>query len=209
MKASDRVRWIWSSKDTAELRARYDKWASDYDADLDEAFGWIGPEKAAEVLADLVPTEAKVLDAGAGTGLVGLALASHGYKNLIAADISEGMLNRARKKKVYREFYRVVLGEPLAFKTDSFDAVISVGVLTEGHAPPSALVELVRLTKPGGCIVFTLRTDLYETGGFKEIQEGLVHRNRWTLVATSDPFRPLPKGEPGVFHHVWAYRVAG
>ena len=205
----DRIRWIWSSKDNAELSARYDKWAVHYESDLDEAFGWIGPEQAAVVFADLVPKEAKVLDAGAGTGLVGQALASHGYKNLIAADISGGMLNLAREKGVYLEFYRVVLGEPLAFSTNSFDAVISVGVLTEGHAPPSALVELARLTKPGGHVVFTVRTDLYETGGFKELQERLVHENKWTLASMSEPFQPLPKGEPGVFQHVWAYRITG
>ncbi len=65
------------------------------------------------------------------------------------------------------------------------------------------------MTKPGGYIIFTLRTNLYETGEFKEAQQRLAHENKWTLAAMSDQFEPLPKGEPGVFHHVWAYRIKG
>jgi ubiquinone/menaquinone biosynthesis C-methylase UbiE len=209
MKTSDRVKWIWSSKDQLELAARYDRWAAEYDADLGEAFGWIGPAKAAELFARLVPADARVLDAGAGTGLVGQALASHGYKKLIAADISEGMLNEARKKGVYRSFHRVVMGEPIDFRSNSFDAVISIGVLTEGHAPPGALDELVRITKPGGHVVFSLRTDLYETGGFRQMQQRLIDAGRWTLAEVSDRFRPMPKGEPEIYHNVWAYLVSG
>ena len=138
MDRSELVRWIYSSKDNTELAQRYDKWAATYDADLMEAFGWIGPERAAAMFSRMVPKEARILDAGAGTGLVGQALVAYGYTNLVAADLSMGMLKEARKKDVYREFHQIVLGEALAFESDSFDAVISVGVLTLGHAPPSA-----------------------------------------------------------------------
>jgi SAM-dependent methyltransferase len=180
----------------------------DYDADLAEAFGWIGPEKAVEVLARLVPKTAKLLDAGAGTGLVGQALAARGFTRLIAADLSEGMLKEASKKGVYCEFRHFVLGAELAFETDSMDAVISVGVLTRGHAPASSLDELVRITKPGGYIVFTLIPELYVTGGFKEKQAELEKANKWILAEVSERFRPLPKGEPEIYHQVWAYRVS-
>jgi len=201
------VKWIYTSKNNTELAERYDKWAAGYDSDLDEEFGWIGPERAAEVFSRLVPKEAKVLDAGAGTGLVGSVLSAFGYTDLVAADLSEGMLNEARKKGVYREFHQFVMGEDLPFETDFFDAIISVGVLTLGHAPASSFDELVRVTKPGGHIVFTLRPDIYETGGFKEKQEALIQEGKWALTEVSERFQPLPKGEPEVFHQVWAYRV--
>ena len=42
----ERVKWIYSSSDNKELAERYDQWAKDYDADLNDAFGWIGPQKA-------------------------------------------------------------------------------------------------------------------------------------------------------------------
>lgn len=207
MERRERVRWIFTSKDNAELAHRYDKWATDYDSDLDEVFGWIAPEKAAEVLSRLVPRKARVLDAGAGTGLVGQVLAAQGYADLVAADLSKGMLQEAREKGVYRELHQFIMGRQLEFKTDSFDAIISVGVLTQGHAPPSSFDELIRITKPGGHVIFTLRSDLYQTGGFKEKQDALVQEGRWVLSEVSEPFQPLPKGEPDLFHQVWAYRV--
>ena len=149
MKGHDRVQWIYSSKDNEELEERYDQWAKDYDTDLDEEFGWLGPQRAVDFFTRYVPREARVLDAGAGTGLVGELLAKQGYNDLVAMDLSAGMLEEARRKNVYREFHQMVMGETLDFSTDSFDALISVGVLTVGHAPASSLDELVRITKPG------------------------------------------------------------
>jgi SAM-dependent methyltransferase len=208
MERRDKVKWIYTSKDDAELAERYDRWASDYDADLDEEFGWIGPTRAADLFSRLVPRDAKVLDAGAGTGLVGQALALRGYTKLVAGDLSAGMLNEARTKGVYSEFHQIVLGQDLVFETDSFDAVISVGVLTVGHAPASSLDELVRVTRPGGHIVFTLRPDVHVTAGFKEKQESLENAGKWDLAEVSDEFQPMPKGEPEVSHRIWAYRVS-
>ena len=207
MQRRKRVKWITSSKDNAELKARYDRWAAEYDDDLHEAFGWIGPQRAADVFCRLVSSSDRVLDAGAGTGLVGQELAARGYTNLVAADISDEMLDQARAKDVYSEFYRVVLGEPLVFETDSFDAIISVGVLTLGHAPASALDELVRITTAGGHIVFTLRPELYTAGGFRQKQTAIEQQGRWVLAEVSEPFQPMPAGEPDVTHQVWAYRV--
>lgn len=207
MKRRDLVKWIWETKDNDELAERYDQWATTYDSDLEEAFGWIGPQSSAAVFSRLVPKNARVLDAGAGTGLVGQALAKYGYTDIVAADLSRGMLKAAQKKNVYREFHQVVLGEALVFAGDSFDAVVSVGVLTLGHAPPDAFDELIRVTRPGGYIVFTLKTDVYEKNGFKEKQKLLERQKKWVFQTVGQPFKPLPKGEPDVFHQVWAYRV--
>jgi SAM-dependent methyltransferase len=96
----------------------------------------------------------------------------------------------------------------LGFETDAFDAVISVGVFTLGHAPPYAFDELMRITKPGGFIVFSLRTDVYRDNGFKEYQSGLEAAGKWKLAEVTDPFQPLPKGEPEVYHQIWAYQVS-
>ena len=207
MDRSERVQWIYSSRDNKELAERYDQWAKDYDSDLDGGFGWRGPQRAVEFFARYVPKNARTLDAGAGTGLVGQLLARSGYTDLVAMDLSEGMLEEARKKNVYREFYQMVMGESLDYATDSFDAIISVGVLTVGHAPVNSLDELVRITKPGGHIVFSLRPDVYKDSGFKEQQDTLESEGKWRLVEVSEEFQPLPKGEPDVYHQVWVYQV--
>ena len=88
MDGSQRVQWIYSSQDNKELAERYDQWAKDYDADLDEEFGWLGPQRAVEFFVRYVPKEARILDAGAGTGLVGELLAKQGYNDLVAMDLS-------------------------------------------------------------------------------------------------------------------------
>ncbi len=207
MDRSERVQWIYSSSDNKELEERYDQWAKDYDADLDGGFGWLGPQRAVEFFARHVPKAARILDAGAGTGLVGELLTRHSYHNLVAMDLSSGMLEEARKKNAYREFHQMVMGEPLNYATDSFDAVISVGVLTVGHAPASSFDELIRITKPGGHIVFSLRPDIYRDSGFKEKQDTLASEGKWKLVEVSEEFQPLPKGEPDVYHQVWVYQV--
>jgi SAM-dependent methyltransferase len=154
-----------------------------------------------------VDKQAHILDAGAGTGLVGECLVSAGYKDLAAMDLSKGMLDEAESKNLYNAFHQMALGGDLDFKTDEFDAVISVGVFTQGHAPANSLDELARITKPGGLIVFSLRVDTYEPAGFKKQQTGMEEAGVWELAEMTDEFQPLPKGEPEVWHRIWAYKV--
>ena len=206
-RSEERVQWIYSSQNNSELSERYDEWAKDYDKDLSEVFGWIAPKTASDYLAKYVEANSNVLDAGAGTGLVGLALAEHGFQNLTAMDLSEGMLKEARNKKVYISFDQITLGEHLDYETNSFDAVITVGVMTLGHAGPESFDELIRITKPQGYIVFTIRTDVYLENGFKEKQAEVESNKLWKLIEISDEFHPLPVGEPEVLHQVWVYKV--
>ena len=80
-------------------------------------------------------------------------------------------------------------------------------MFTQGHAPASSFDELVRITKPGGIIAFSLRVDTYETDGFKERQSALESSGKWKLAEVTEEFQPLPKGEPEVFHQVWVYQL--
>ena len=203
----NRVQWVYSSSTNQELEERYDQWATQYDKDLAEEFAWNAPQTATDLFARHVPAGAKILDAGAGTGLVAECLAKLGYQDLYAIDLSLGMLEEARQKGLYKDMRQMTLGEELGYNTDSFDAVISVGVFTTGHAPAHAFDELARITRPGGFVVFSLRVDLYEEGGFREYQEGLEEAGRWKLAELSEPYYPLPKGEPDVVHRIWAYQV--
>ncbi|MCH8350505.1 MAG: class I SAM-dependent methyltransferase [Chloroflexi bacterium] len=207
MEEQNRVQWVYSSRNNAELAERYDQWAKDYESDLAQDFVWLAPQKAAEAFARYVAEDAQVLDAGAGTGLVGQILATMGYTKLVAMDFSAGMLDEARKKNVYQEFRQMTMGETLGFANGAFDAVVSVGVLTVRHAPASSLDELVRITRAGGHIVFSLRPDVYLDSGFKEKQEALATAGKWRLVEEGEKFQPLPKGEPEVLHQVWVYQV--
>ncbi|NEQ86776.1 MAG: class I SAM-dependent methyltransferase, partial [Moorea sp. SIO2I5] len=115
-----------------------------------------------------VPRNAQILDVGAGTGVVGQWLQEEGFHNLVGIDMSEGMLTEAKRKNIYTELRLMVLGEPLDFPSATFDAVTACGVFTYGHAPSRSFDELIRVTKPGGYIIFTLRPDFYESSDFKD-----------------------------------------
>ena len=179
--SEERVQWVYASTNNQELEERYDQWAAAYDKDLEDDFAWNAPHNAVQLFKEFVPSSAKVLDAGAGTGLVGEILGTLGFKDMVAMDLSMGMLDVAKAKNVYHTFHQMTLGDTLDYKTDEFDAVISVGVFTMGHAPSSS--------------------------GFKEKQSALETTGAWKLAKVTDSFQPLPKGEPEVFHQIWAYQV--
>ena len=202
-----RVQWVYESTNDKELEDRYDQWAADYDSDLAQEFEWNAPQNATNVFAKHVDKGAHILDAGAGTGLVGECLAEIGYEDMVAMDLSQGMLDEAKSKNVYSAFDQMALGGTLDYATDEFDAVISVGVFTQGHAPANSFDELARITKPGGLIVFSLRVDTYESAGFKQQQSGMEETGIWHLAEMTDEYQPMPTGEPEVWHRIWAYRV--
>ncbi len=204
---TERIQQVYGAKNLEELKTRYEGWASDYDADL-EALGFKSPMAAAEFLEKYVPDKgAVVLDAGAGTGMVGVELARHGFTRITALDMSPGMLETAREKGVYEDFVIGELGKDLPFETGSFAGTTCVGVFTYGHATLEAMDELIRVTKLGGSIVFSIRTDYYADGGFDVKQTALEEAGKWRLLERSEPFLAMPNGEPDAWHEIWAYEV--
>jgi len=199
---------VYNAKNNEELAHQYDKWAKDYEQDMFEGLGYVGPKPIVDMVVKHTNNDAKILDAGAGAGMVGVQLHQLGYQQLMAIDISQGMLTQTRQKNVYTECHQMTLGEPLAFPTDSFDVIIVAGVFAEGHAPANSFDELIRITKPQGVIVFTLRPDFYEQSGFKEKQSALEADGKWQLVEVGDKYQFLPASHPDLYMQVWVYRVA-
>lgn len=199
---------IYEAGDEAALESEYDSWADKYDADT-AAGGYRLPFLVAAFVARYLPaTDAAILDAGAGTGLAGDGLRVLGYGNITGIDLSQKMLDRAASLKVYRRLERMTLGETLAFHSDLFDGVISTGVFTEGHAPPSSFDELVRVTRPGGHIIFTVRDDVYLEKGFKEKQSALEADGAWKLIEMTEPVRAYTISEAHIRAIFFVYEVA-
>ncbi len=165
------------------------------------------PAAVAAVCSRLLNRDARILDAGAGTGLLGVALVEDGFTRLDGLDLSPAMLAEAARKGAYGELTEARLGERLPYETGAYDAVVSSGVLTTGHAPAASLDELVRITRPGGHVVFTLRSDRTPPGYDAKIAE-LLEAGRWELVERGDEFQAMPTGEPEVLVRVWAFRVS-
>ncbi|XP_013413762.1 methyltransferase-like protein 27 [Lingula anatina] len=159
----ERLSKIDANSSPETLRKIYDAWARKYDADTTGHLGYVGPVEGARKLAEWVPDKkAKILDAGAGTGMSGAALHEWGYSNLDALDISAEMLVVAEEKGAYNHLFQDNMAgpEPLKLPSNDYDAILVVGTFTKGHVHADALDELIRVTKPNGLIVFTLRPDM-------------------------------------------------
>ncbi|MTI43847.1 methyltransferase family protein [Roseibium hamelinense] len=156
--------------DPDAIREFYSDWGKTYDTDLLEAFGYVGPAVAAEALTKRVGDTALVLDAGSGTGLVGIELFKRKNDLTIdGIDLTPEMLTHSRKKGVYRKLNIADMCGPLhEINDDIYDGTVSAGVFTNGHVGPQGLDELIRVTKSGGPVVITVRDSAWEADGFKD-----------------------------------------
>lgn len=205
LKNTRQLRKAYTSGSADEIRAYYDEWALDYETHMGNV-GYTHPAMVAAMLTRHVPPgDDAILDAGAGTGIMAELMVAMGYPNVIGIDNSPKMLAVAANKKKYRDLRQMTLGEPLDFADDQFAAVVSAGVFTQGHAPLSGLDELIRVTRPGGHIVFTI-SRTYLEGSFDERGKALEAAGRWQFVDVSERYNSTPlEGE--LMARVQAYRV--
>ena len=183
---------VYDAKGPAEVAALYDRWSKTYDAEM-AAAGYRHPSIGLALLARHLPRgPGPVLDAGAGTGLVGDWLGIVGYAHVEGLDISQGMLDVAAAKGQYKALHRLALGGPLPFADGYFAGVISTGVFTTGHVGAEALPELVRITAPGGVLVLTVKMPIWD-GGFAA---AIVADTRLQVVEQTCPYVSMP-GEVG------------
>lgn len=100
----------------------------------------------------------KILDIGTGTGFLSIMLAEMRYE-VVGLDISEEMMERARKKATDRGVkveFKLGDAEYLPFETGSFDAIVNRAVLWTLPDPKNAIAEWRRVLKPGGKLCFFL-----------------------------------------------------
>ena len=166
--------------DLVELEHIYKNWAKKYEDDVINLAGYVGHLITSELLLSyLRNTQAKIFDAGCGTGLVGEILNKNSFQNLIGADFSQEMLNIAKQKNVYQSLDLVDLTKKLDYEDNVFDAVICAGTFTCGHVGPDALREMVRITKQGGYICFTVRKQEWEASPYMQIINDLEDSQAW------------------------------
>ncbi|CRK19465.1 hypothetical protein BN1723_011889 [Verticillium longisporum] len=157
-----------------EMKAIYDDWATSYDKELAEAEqDYVAPAVAtSHVLKSLnikrLGDHIEILDAGCGTGLVGVELAKVGAKHIDGVDLSP-----------------VDLSQPLVRANASYDVVVCVGTMTEGHVSPAAIDEFVRVLKKGGYLVATILFSIWENGGYEKRVKELVTAGKVAFVSAN------------------------
>lgn len=104
-----------------------------------------------QVFQDKTKSQIKIIDAGAGTGIAGVELFKLGYTKIDALDISQEMLDEAKKTNAYTKFICAPLNEKrnAEIATGEYHALITTGTLVIGHVRPQALDEMIRMVKIG------------------------------------------------------------
>jgi len=83
---------------------------------------------------------------------------------------------------VYQTLIQCDLTQTLDIAENTYDAVISVGTFTSGHVGPGALGELVRITKPDGCICFTVRETAWQEDNYQDEIAKIEKNKSWKLL---------------------------
>jgi predicted TPR repeat methyltransferase len=203
--STDKLHRAYQAKDPAETAQVYDDWAAEYEQHMKNV-GYTHPAMVASMVTrHVAPTEAPVLDAGAGTGVLGEILTALGYSNLSGLDASRGMLKIAGLKKNYRDLSHQFLGQALSYDDDHFALVASSGVFTQGHAPLDGLDELIRVTRPGGHLVFSIART-YLDGLFEHKRQQLEQAEHWKFVDASEPYNSAPL-QDNLISRVFVFQV--
>jgi len=188
---------VYDATAPEDVAAIYDDWAETYDGEMARA-GYRHPAVGLALLASHAPLrQGPVLDAGCGTGIVGDLLAVMGYRPVHGLDLSEGMLTVARRRGCYDELHHLGLGGPLPFADGHFAAAVSIGVFTTGHVGAEGLPELLRIIRPGGVLVLTVKTTLWDG----EVGVTLEADAQVDIVETTAPYVSMP-GEAGTIPSV-------
>ncbi len=185
---------VYGAGSPEEIARTYDGWAESYEGEM-ARLGYRHPAICLALLARWLPAGAgPILDAGAGTGLIGEWLGILGYPAAEALDISEGMLAVAARKGVYDRLHRAALGGALPFADGAFAAAVCAGVFTVGHVGAEGLDELLRVVRPDGVLVLTVKDKIWEAGFGARVDE-LAAAGRLRVLEMTPSYVSMP-GEP-------------
>ena len=148
------------------------------------------PEKVADLLQRALNTvrepisELRVLDLGAGNGMMGEVLKRSGVARLVGADIIPEAREAAYRDRpiVYDDYY---VADLMNLDTDRleqlrewrFDCLTCVAALGFGDIPPRAFFNAMKLVRNDGWLAFNIKhsfLDHNEQGGFSRLVRELI-----------------------------------
>lgn len=140
--------------------------SANYD-DVMQTVGYPDPELIAETAKKIAEgkslprSEAVVADFGCGTGLVGEAMTKLGFTNIYGIDCSEGMLQIAGSKNVYKALTQHRLGGEDYVETfpthlkNQFDFVTAGGLIEPNNYDEHVVQQMLFALKNGGHLIFS------------------------------------------------------
>ena len=142
-----------------EMCAVYDDWADQYDEDL-RSRNYLTPERVAQALSQFhTDSSTPILDFGCGSGLSGSALSAVGFSEIDGADVSESMLEIARRKGLYRRLWPLRTDKPLPFSRGDYPIVTAAGAISNGAAPGEVYDQILDILAPAALFVLSLNDE--------------------------------------------------
>lgn len=188
--------YVMSPDGSEKLRLRFHDYAEIYkipglyEQVFYDRLKCVSPKKVSELLKRTLDssekniTELRVLDLGAGNGMVGEALKMHGVARLVGADIiPEARDATFRDRAGVYDDYCVAdftdLGDGVSedLMGWSFDCLTTVAALGFGDIPPKAFAQALHFIKPGGWVAFNIKEtflDLSDTTGFSKFVREMI-----------------------------------
>ena len=173
---------IYKLQTPEEVLEYYKHWTDNnkYNKDMVE-WNYTAPKETVAVVKKYASNKNfKILDAGCGTGLVGVELKKFGYSHIDGVDFSQDMLDLV-PQDIYRNLQKVDLNADLKFRDNTYDVIICVGTFTYGHVKAHALDEFIRITKDKGLICFTINEGIYKEYGFDKKIKELSNSKFWNV----------------------------
>ncbi len=128
--------------------------------------------------------ELRVLDLGAGNGMVGEELKKHGVSRLVGVDIIPEARAAAERDRpgIYDAFYvtdfsRLCDEEREELNSWSFDCLVCVAALGFGDIPAKAFLEAFNMIADGGWVAFNIKETFLarsDASGFSELVRELI-----------------------------------
>lgn len=148
----------------------FDSYASTFDQHLTEKLSYRAPQLLFEAVRPHLPaggtgeaTKLDVMDLGCGTGLMG-PLVRPAARRLCGVDLSEKMLEMAKKRGLYDELLCGELVATLNPLSAAYDALLAADVLVYiGDLEPLFRAAAGAL-RPGGLFAFTVEADQEDAG---------------------------------------------
>ncbi|MCA9080044.1 MAG: methyltransferase domain-containing protein [Planctomycetaceae bacterium] len=148
------------------------------------------PEKVGSLLKQSLDacgekfTQLRVLDLGAGNGMMGEVLKSHGVARLVGADIIPEARDACYRDRpsMYDEYYVgdfTNLDASVIKEIDdwSIDCLTSVAALGFGDIPPKAFFQALQFVADGGWVAFNIKETFFsnsDTSGFSRFIRELI-----------------------------------
>lgn len=141
---------------------------------------FVAPQHAVELFTKIVPTDARIIEFGCATGMVGELLAQKKYHQLIGLDNDPQMLEQATERNCYQSLREHDLTRPLADDV-RYDAGICVGVCGFGSVKATHFVHMTSVLVEHAPVILTIDGRAWSEQNWAEQLEDAQQADRFDI----------------------------